>query len=80
MTIYRHRPEPSGLHAKMVRELSAASDYVVIPRHTGQPNHIIVYRGNGRTLVQWAGHRDAMPSLYRGAQDPQGLLSRPSSD
>lgn len=87
MASYAHRPDPSGLHAKLRRELSDASMYIIGARNIGRPNHIVVRVDRRRVLtsaaalrVLWAGHRDAMPSHYRGAQDPDNLMTRPASD
>lgn len=80
-------PAPSGMHAKLLNELSNASMYVIGARNNGQPDHIVVRVDRRYVLtsaaalrILWKGHRDTMPSCYRGAQDPANLLSRPSSN
>ena len=87
MNTYQHRPQASGLHAKLLRELSASSEHTIRPRYGAPPNHIVVCQDERKvrnstqaTSILWQGHRDLMPSVYRGAQDPYGLLSRPASD
>lgn len=75
---YQHRPAPSGLHAKYLAELSEGSPYIV-QSLGGTPNHIVVSR-RGATVALWHGHRDLMPTEYRGASDPDHLLTRPASD
>lgn len=76
---YAHRPAPSGLHAKLLRELSERSPYRIEQSWIhGLPNYIAVHVGPGKVL--WLGHRDAMPATYRGASDPDNLLTRPASD
>lgn len=78
MSSYAHRPAPTGLHAKMLGELSGRSPYLV-QSPGGLPNHIVV-SVRGASTALWSGHRDAMPARYRGAGDPNHLLSRPASD
>lgn len=80
MSTYKHCPPPSGLHAKLRNELSAASDYTIRLRNGAPPNHIVIVTHKPHFRAVWCGHRDLMPSAYRGAQDPCGLLSRPASD
>ena len=83
MSNYARRPEPSGLHAKLLSELSATNGYYVSTGRTGLPNHIVIrwnVTGPERFRTMWWGHRDRMPACYRGASDPYGLLSRPASD
>ncbi len=79
---YAHRPAPSGLHAKFLRELSERSPYTLARSYYGRPNHVSVLRknANGPNDLWWEGHRDSMPREYRGAHDPDNLLTCPASD
>ncbi len=80
---YRHRPAPSGLHAKFLAELSERSPYIVKrDPNSGLPGSVWVVRENahGPNDLQWSGHRDSMPRHFRGAADPNNLLTRPASD
>ncbi len=79
---YEHRPAPTGLHAKLLRELSAERSmrYIVRPHFNGLPNHIIVSRiTKGVYPIVWRGWRGSMPARYRGAADPFRCLTAPDS-
>ena len=77
-TKYEHRPAPTGLHAKFLRELSASSPHIIRPRY-GRPNGIVVFVLGLDDRPLWSGHRDSMPREYRGAADPFRCLTAPDS-
>lgn len=75
---YKHRPPATGLHAKLAREAraAAATKYEVQSDMSGRPGHVRVFHCE---LMVWQGHRDSMPSEYRGARDPFGVIDPPDS-
>ena len=79
MSTYKHRPAPTGLHAKMLRELSERSPYIVLGI-AATPNSVAIALRAQQDSALWSGHRDLMPAAYRGAYDPLHLLTRPASD
>ncbi len=81
MRAYAHLPAPTGLHAKLLRELSSENSkrYAVFPLFNLRANNVFVTTREDDGEV-WAGHRDSMPAEYRGAFDPYNVLTRPASD
>lgn len=72
-------PSPSGMHARLIAESRAMSAYRIAPDASGRPGYVTVAFSDGSGTAAVGIHRDCLPLAYRRAQDPHGLLSRPSS-